>query len=205
MAILDSNFAEKPSAVPPVRYVHRATGITMVRLSAGNVYATREDEQITTVLGSCVAACIRNRRFGIGGMNHFMLPGHLPVDTAEQKFPHGARYGVPAMEALLALVRSSKGSDADLEVKIFGGASVMELSNDVGGANVEFVFDYLAKRHIPVVAQDVGVDYPRKIVYDPHTGSVQMQRLRSAYRGYVVEQERRILESLPAPKSRSNT
>ena len=29
---------------------------------------------ITTVLGSCVSACIRDRVAGVGGMNHFMLP-----------------------------------------------------------------------------------------------------------------------------------
>ena len=35
---------------------------------------TRNDEAITTVLGSCVSACIRDPHAQVGGMNHFMLP-----------------------------------------------------------------------------------------------------------------------------------
>ena len=40
----------------------------------GQYYVTGGRELITTVLGCCVSACIRDRIFGIGGMNHFMLP-----------------------------------------------------------------------------------------------------------------------------------
>ena len=29
----------------------------------------------STLLGSCVAACIRDPVAGVGGMNHFLLPG----------------------------------------------------------------------------------------------------------------------------------
>ena len=47
----------------------------MVKVFPGEYYLTdRSDEILVTVLGSCVAACIRDPFAGIGGMNHFMLP-----------------------------------------------------------------------------------------------------------------------------------
>ena len=33
------------------------------------------DVVLTTILGSCVAACVRDPVAGVGGMNHFLLPG----------------------------------------------------------------------------------------------------------------------------------
>ncbi len=30
---------------------------------------------LSTILGSCVAACMRDPVAGVGGMNHFLLPG----------------------------------------------------------------------------------------------------------------------------------
>ena len=66
-----------PRALPgfeSVRRYRNAAGIPTARILPGEFYVTREDEVIDTVLGSCVAACIRNPRLGIGGMNHFMLP-----------------------------------------------------------------------------------------------------------------------------------
>ena len=60
--------------------------------------AEGEDVVLTTILGSCVAACIRDTTLGIGGMNHFLLPGA----TGDE----GLRYGVQSMELLLnALLR----------------------------------------------------------------------------------------------------
>ena len=48
---------------------------TLVRVQPGDHYITsHEDEMIVTILGSCVAACIRDPLAGVGGMNHFMLP-----------------------------------------------------------------------------------------------------------------------------------
>ena len=66
-----------PRALPGFEAVRRyfnATGMPTARILPGEYYVTRDDEVIDTVLGSCVAACIRNPRLGIGGMNHFMLP-----------------------------------------------------------------------------------------------------------------------------------
>lgn len=46
----------------------------VAKVLPGEFYVSKSDELITTVLGSCIAACIYDEGLGIGGMNHFMLP-----------------------------------------------------------------------------------------------------------------------------------
>src|ERR1035437_4135831 len=55
-------------------YYDRTFDRDAAKILPGEYYFTGKDMLIVTVLGSCVAACIRDRVSGVGGMNHFMLP-----------------------------------------------------------------------------------------------------------------------------------
>ena len=162
----------------------------MVKVAAGDVYVTDADEHITTVLGSCISVCLRSTVTGRGGANHFMLPGHSQSD------PHNLRYGITAIGHLVDRVLDGGGSTADLEAKVFGGASVIKASTDIGAMNIGCAYEELGKRRIAIASSDVGLGLPRKIVYDPKTGVVQLMRLRSAYHGLVIERERQHLDRI---------
>ena len=181
---------ETAQSQDPVRYVHHATGTVMVKIAAGDVYVTEVDEQITTVLGSCVAVCLRSAATGRGGANHFMLPG----DSAAQ--PENTRYGIAAIAQLVQRLLEDGSSIGNLEAKIFGGASVIPASTDIGGMNIRCAYEQLARHKVPVIAADVGLRLPRKIIFDPKTGKVQLQRLRMAYRDLVLQRERESLDRL---------
>ena len=56
------------------RYYDRHFGLDAAKILPGEYYVSGEGTLLVTVLGSCVAACIRDAEAGIGGMNHFMLP-----------------------------------------------------------------------------------------------------------------------------------
>ena len=58
------------------------------RSCRANITSPRRDMVLVTVLGSCVAACIRDRISGIGGMNHFMLP-----ESAQEQSDCGQHLG----------------------------------------------------------------------------------------------------------------
>jgi len=135
-----------------------------VKLLPGEWHVATDDVVIVTVLGSCVAACIRDRRTGCGGMNHFMLPG-----TGDGSVPvsYAARYGVHAMEVIInALIRNGSRRE-DLEAKVFGGAAVLAGmdSQPVGRRNAEFVLKYLYRERILVAAQDLLGERPRKVIF----------------------------------------
>ncbi len=98
-------------------------GAHAVRVLPGETYTTsRKDEAIVTILGSCVSACIRNPRTGMGGMNHFMLPESATGQWGEE-LSAAMRYGNFAMEALINAILKSGCARAELEIKLFGGAN----------------------------------------------------------------------------------
>ncbi len=56
------------------------------------------DIVLSTILGSCVAACLRDPVTGVGGMNHFLLPGSA---SSPSSGADATRYGVHLMELLI--------------------------------------------------------------------------------------------------------
>src|SRR5580658_1868975 len=85
----------------------------------GEIFASREPAVVRTVLGSCIAVCLRDPVAGVGGMNHFLLPygGHNELASA--------RYGIHAMELLINDCMKVGADRAKLEAKVFGGGHVL--------------------------------------------------------------------------------
>ena len=131
---------------------------------------------ISTFLGSCVAACIRDKELGIGGLNHFLLP--FGPDDGDRS----ARYSVNAMELLINQILSFGASRCDLEAKIFGGASVLATSssNPVGEQNGRFVKEFLKEEKIPILAKDLGGTRARRVYFFPNTGRASILHVASS-------------------------
>lgn len=168
-----------------------------VQVLPGEIHVTREDEVISTVLGSCVSACIRDVRRGVGGMNHFLLPRAPNGDESAS-----ARYGVYALECLVNGVTRGKGRREDLEVKVFGGGNVIAAQGDIGAANVAFVRAFFAQEHIPVLVEDVGGNVARRLRYWPKSGRAQVLHMPMTAAKKAIAREAAVAEML-APKAGS--
>lgn len=169
------------------------------KILPGQYYVTLHDEVIVTVLGSCVSACIRDRVFGIGGMNHFMLPGEGRFPVAQdsgQILDEAARYGAYAMELLINEILKNGGRRQNLEVKITGGGRMLVHLSDVGQRNIEFVRQFLKTEGLVVAAEDLGDIYPRKVYYFPVTGKVRVKKLRSMHNDTIAQREDAYLQDL---------
>lgn len=153
-----------------------------VQVLPGDLYVTRADEVVSTVLGSCVSACVRDMSRGIGGINHFLLPRAPGSDDGAS-----ARYGVYALELLLNTVLRGGGKRGALEIKVFGGGRVLEGTGDIGRANIAFVRKFFADERLVVSAEDVGGPFARRLRYWPRTGRVQLLQMPMA--GGVLAQE----------------
>jgi chemotaxis protein CheD len=122
---------------------------------------------LTTLLGSCVAACIREPRAGVGGMNHYLLPGG---DVGLMR--EAESFGVHLMELLLnGLMRQGAQRDR-LEAKIFGGARMMSGLSDIGARNTAFARKFLAYEGIRFVGGDMGGVQGRRVQFSPVSGRV---------------------------------
>lgn len=191
-----------PKAMAGFEHIHRYWDKTNGRYAAkilpGEFYVTRgRAELITTVLGSCVSACVRDPVSGIAGMNHFMLPveqgsggGWGDVLSAS------TRYGNHAMEQLINGILAAGGSRVRLEIKVFGGGRVLTQMTDVGRKNIAFIRQFIRMEGFELAAEDLGDVYPRKIIYFPENGRVRVKKLRSLHNNTILERERAYLHDI---------
>lgn len=160
-----------------------------VKLLPGEFHVTDSEMVQVTVLGSCVAACIRDRVKNIGGMNHFMLPDG--GQSGSSGLGAAACYGVYAMELLINELIKMGASRNNLEAKVFGGGNVMQslVRTNVGQRNADFILDFLATDGIEVVASDLVDIYPRKVYHFPRSGRVRVRKLMNLGNQTVAERE----------------
>ena len=124
-------------------------------------YCVSDDSDVilTTILGSCVAACMRDPEAQVGGMNHFLLPG---VDDRSQSRSVES-YGVHLMELL---------------AKLFGGSATMQGLCDIGALNSQFAERFLRYEGIAYVGGSLGGDRGRRIQFWPTSGRARQAALR---------------------------
>jgi chemotaxis protein CheD len=149
----------------------------VVTIVLGEYYITGRDVIISTVLGSCVAACIRDSRQARGGMNHFMFAGAFDESQAPANPGVSAELlGTFAMDRLIRPLLERGCGPADLEAKIFGGATAGRLETpDVGRENATFVKAYLQAARIRVAVEDLGGSRSRVIYFSVRTGRIRLR------------------------------
>ncbi len=193
----------RPQTLPGFGHVHRGWDRHNERWSArilpGEYFVTRSDEVITTVLGSCISACVRDPVLRVGGMNHFMLPEDITNGSSSWLDPAvglATRYGSFAMESLINDLLKLGARRERLEVKLTGGGRILASMTDVGARNIEFARNWLQLEGLTVAGEDVGESHPRRVQYFPTSGRVLMFRLRNLDHGDVVNREKQYQTTL---------
>jgi chemotaxis protein CheD len=129
-------------------------------LQAGQVLATLVPTEVTTILGSCVAACVWDAEARLGGINHFLLP--QPAGKAATS----PRFGNIAMEELRTRLVELGASPYRLRASVFGGGCMFaHLSgpDHLGARNVEVALTALQRANVELVAVEVGGNRGRKL------------------------------------------
>ncbi len=186
-------------ALAPTLYFDPHFKCEAVKILPGEYFVTARDMLIVTVLGSCISVCLRDRVTGIGGMNHFMLPGN---ENENGLLSGSARYGNYAMEILINHLFKLGADRRRLEAKIFGGGRVLSgfSANNVGERNAEFILNYLHDEAIPIMAQDLLDIYPRKVYYFPATGRVLVRKLKAQHNTTIIDREVEYRRKIAAKK-----
>ncbi|WP_312065346.1 chemotaxis protein CheD [Brevundimonas sp.] len=147
-----------------------------IHVGQGEHYVTSDpDVVLSTVLGSCVAMCLRDPVAGVGGMNHFLLPEGAGAGTDASR-----RYGAYAMELLINDVLKAGGRRDRLEAKLFGGGRMFDSLKDVGTSNADFAERFLADEGIPVVGASLRGAGGRRLHYWPVTGRALQRAVTDA-------------------------
>ena len=190
----------QPARLRGSEHIHRiwdrTHGTWTAKIQPGEFCVTAGGESVTTVLGSCVSACIRDLRTGIGGMNHFMLP------AGDAQCGLDERYGVFAMERLVnEVLKHGSGKRNLLEVKLVGGGQILgDSGGGIGDKNIAFARHFVETDNLRVAAEDLGGTQPRRVVYFPDTGRLRIKKLNELPR-QTLEREQVYGSSLEAPAS----
>ena len=131
----------------------------------------QDGDVITTVLGSCVAACLWDPVAGVGGMNHILLP-NSPDDINSI-----SGVGVNAMELLINAIIKQGGQKRRLQAKVFGGGKMISNFSEVGKKNIEFVLGFLEVEGIECYANSLGGQQARRVQFWPHSGRARQKLL----------------------------
>ncbi|HLK56847.1 MAG TPA: hypothetical protein VKU00_09795 [Chthonomonadaceae bacterium] len=176
-------------------------GLPLSSIHIGGVYASSRPSVVRTVLGSCVAVCLRDPVSHVGGMNHFMLPTGGANEAAS------ARYGIHAMELLINACMREGADRRQLEAKVFGGGHVLrirECDGNVPQSNIQFALRFLETERIPIVSRDLGGYEPREVYFFTETGRVLLKRIKPSLSHakedlVALERAERASLSKPAP------
>jgi len=143
---------------------------TMVRMGELAASAVAGDVLVSLGLGSCIGLALVDRRVGVAGLAHIVLPssgGNAPAGSF--------KFADCAVPELIDRVVVAGARRPMLEAALVGGASMFAVSTaslEVGVRNEAAVRDLLAELKIPIIAAETGGDRGRTIRV--HVGSQQV-------------------------------
>ena len=132
---------------------------------------------ITRDLGSCIGIAIHDPATAVGGLIHIMLPKYIASHF--ETTPNPAKYADAGLDEMIKEMVCKGASRQRMVAKIAGGAHMVKLesslkSKDISSKNLEAVQSKLEELQIPILASEVGEDYPRTVVFDLETGSMRI-------------------------------
>lgn len=168
METLTASLAQK---LQVSQFVEPSSNELQIHIIQGQQHiATDPHIMLTTILGSCVSACLRDPVVGVGGMNHFLLPGDKGTSELIGGGVSALLYGVHAMDVLLDGLLQRGAQRFRLEAKLFGGAGMMKGLTDVGELNASFAERFLQNEGIALVGGSLRGAQGRRIQFWPVSG-----------------------------------
>ena len=154
-----------------------------VYLKPSELCISRVPTLVTTILGSCVAVTMRHPKLGVSAICHALQPDCSRRSAGclrhcEKKYQY-ASCVIPEMLYRLETLGANREM---LEVKLFGGATVLTTSNNqsIGRQNVDVALSTLKQLGFNLKAHQVGGTRGRKIIFNTHTGEVSLKHIRYA-------------------------
>ncbi len=149
---------------------------TRITVMQGMVETTdHSDVVLTTVLGSCIAACLFDPIARVGGMNHFLLAepssSHVNADT---------HYGIYLMELLINEMLKQGAAKSRMKAHIYGGGNIHRNMAPIGQRNSELAERFLNTEKIIISHRDVGGSNARRVDFLAASGKARCRHVDGA-------------------------
>lgn len=134
--------------------------------------------ELVTVVGSCVAVALFDKKTQTGGLVHIVLPGDR---SNRRRDDNQAFYADTGMSLLLEEMGKGGSKEQSLVAGVAGGASTLAAHGEstIGKRNAKAVITILENRGIPIDKKDIGGSSARKVSLYIDTGELQIQTISS--------------------------
>jgi len=152
-----------------------------VYLHPGELYLSRKPAIIRTILGSCVGATFWSARLRVGALCHAQLP-QCPSSSTDLDLTIGSRYVDFSIRYLARQFDKLGASRTEVQVKLFGGADVLLVSDPaaakptVGKMNCKAALEILRIEGLNLNASSLGGTSGLNILFNTGTGEVLLRR-----------------------------
>lgn len=152
---------------------------SMIVVNMGDYKTARGEQSLMTKdLGSCVGVAVRDPQTGVGGLLHVMMPRHSEARAAESTFV-AAKYADTGLDEMIKTLVLQGAGRSHLVAKIAGAAHMIRNatipeSEDISSRNLNAVKEKLEELKIPLLAADVGENFPRTVVFVPGNGTFRI-------------------------------
>lgn len=131
---------------------------------------------MTIGLGSCIGIALYDKRMGLAGLAHIMLPDSEQFSNITNPL----KFADLAVPMLVEKMIGQGAQKRNLIAKIAGGASMFNFSDksmnmDIGARNGVAVINALNKLQIPIIAKEIGGNKGRTMILDASNGVVQIR------------------------------
>jgi chemotaxis protein CheD len=145
---------------------------TMVRMGELAISDTPGDVLVSLGLGSCIGLAVVDKRAGVAGLAHIVLP----ATTGTPKPESLNKFADQAVPALVDGMVERGASRVFMQASLVGGASMFAGTGlEVGARNADAVRELVAGRRVPVVAEAVGGSRGRTVKVDVTSGAVSVR------------------------------
>lgn len=166
-------------------------------LSPGDYHVTDKHLIISTLLGSCVSACLYDQVNHVVGMNHFLLSNRRYQRKGSLVTSDAGRYGVHAMELVINRMMQLGAKRTYMKAKAFGGGSVLSSTKDstnffcVGEVNTRFIKEFLDNENIPLIASDFGGNTGRIIRFYANDFTVFVRKIKKSKTRRIADRDKK--------------
>jgi len=181
-----------------------------IQVSPGEYAVAAGDVVLSTLLGSCVAACLYDPVNQVVGMNHFMLASRQYIPENRPFLSEAGRYGVNAMELLINGMLAKGAQLENLQAKAFGGGNVLPALNrlhshgSVGEINIRFLRNFLQRENIPLVASNLGGGQGMLIHFFSDDYSVYVKPVGKGVSSNIAIKEQRFIDKTLEKREQSS-
>lgn len=147
---------------------------TEIKVGIADLNLVLDPGTIMTIgLGSCVGIALYDRSLKVAGLAHIMLPD----STQFKNNTNPMKFADLAIPILIEKMEKQGCRKRNLTAKIAGGASMFNFSDksiisDIGKRNSEAVKKALKQESIPVIAEEIGGNKGRTMIFHASDGQV---------------------------------